>query len=259
MQSQPPTLLEALRGHSHVVVYTPGDGGLWSSIGPSIEAAGIEVEVIGHPLLCMAALCWREFNGRRPGSRESTAFAAVDVDDIDRLEPMLASIRTKLPHVSVWVIGSNFTIPVIEGKPRVETAPHTEQRPSAARAELEAKQATPPRTPPKLRISRTGAVEEAGTDHGAASTPPSRQRDLDHIESILRGSPSDGTPRDSASGHSAQKSNDPIHPNDDGEDPAEPSATRLTSDEIAMLMGDHDDDTPPGARGNPQDGGGRTR
>ncbi len=254
MQSQPPTPLEALRGHSHVVVYTPENGGLWSSIAPSIKAVGIEVEVIGHPLLCMAALCWHEFNGRRPGSRESTAFAAVDVDDIDRLEPMLASIRTKLPHVSVWVIGSNFTIPVIEGKPRAEPAPHPEQRPSAARAEFEAKQATPPRTPPKLRISRTGAAEEAGIDRGAADTPPSRQRDLDHIESILRGSPSDGAPRDPA-----RKSSDPIHPGDEVEDPAEPSATRLTSDEIAMLMGDHDDDRPPGPRGNPQDGGGRAR
>jgi len=252
VQSQPPTPLEALRGHSHVVVYTPEDGGLWSSIGPSIEAAGIEVEVIGHPLLCMAALCWHEFNGRRPGSRDSTAFAAVDVDDIDRLEPMLASIRTKLPHVSVWVIGSNFTIPVIEGKPRTEPAPHPEQRPSSARAEFEAKQAAPSRTPPKLRISRTGAVEGAGTDRAATSASPSRQRDLDHIESILRGHPSDDASKDPP-----RKSADPIHPADDDEDPAEPSATRLTSDEIAMLMGD--DDSPPGERGNPQDGGGRTR
>jgi hypothetical protein len=286
VQSHSPSPLEALRGHSHVVVFAPRDGGSWTSIGSTIEGAGVDVKVIGHPLLCMAALCWREFNGRRPGSRESTAFVAVDVDDIERLAPMFKSIGAKLPHVSVWVIAADLFIRVIEGKPRLDPPSSADHRAAAAHSELESKHPVPRRTPPQLRIARTatnGEPDVDGPDSGAADQP---QREIDRIEAILRAgaaahepqNPTDhlarpgtqGAMRDAAGRDACTKQPDSrsgrVEP-DEMDDPGdgfvgepEPSAARLTSDEIAMLMGDLDEpasgpnaDEPgadgPGARG----------
>lgn len=267
MQSQSPTPLEALRGHSHAVVFAPRDGGLWTSVGPTIEDAGIEFEVIDHPLLCMSALCWREFNARRPGSRESTAFVALDVDDIEQLAPLFAAIRSRLPHVSAWVIASNVAIRVIEGKPRLEASPsgdatpHADARTRAARAEFEAKNPVPRRTPPQLRIARTSTSDGPSERTSEQILNDPRDTDLEQIEEILlaRGA---SRPRDASLRRSRGdvEGSDAEGPNaeardaesDDAEerDAQEPSATRLTSDEIAMLMGDLDDDRPTQRRGS---------
>jgi hypothetical protein len=183
---------------------------------------------------------------------------------------MFKSIGTKLPHVSVWVIAADLFIRVIDGKPRLDPPSNSDHRAAPAHSEFESKHPVPRRTPPQLRIARTatnGERDVDGPDTGAADP---QQRELDRIEAMLRAgiaarepsNPADhlarrATDRDDSSArrHDAHAGHaDADELDDPGEgftgegfsgegftSEGEPSAARLTSDEIAMLMGDLDE------------------
>jgi hypothetical protein len=220
-----PKPVDALRQHTRAVVLISADGEASPALLDSIRDSEIPCELIGHPVIAMAELVRLEKDNRHHAER--TALVVADDERIEQLASLFQAVRTRLPQVAIWVIAGDLAV-------QVQRATVQEfQAPPAASPRTSSAPRVGPRAAPRLRIVEAGPdVEESTATAHEAST----------IE--VKASGRDGK----AVGHTpADVQTEP--PLEDLN-----HSTKLTAEELDMLLGWDDHDAPergPSGGGRP--------
>jgi hypothetical protein len=217
-----PKPVDALRQHTRAVVLISADGEASPALLDSIRDSEIPCELIGHPVVAMAELVRLEKDNRQHSER--TALVVADDERIEQLSSLFQAVRTRLPQVAIWVIAGDLAVQVQRAVvPEVVAAPAPAPR-SASIPRVG------PRAAPQLRIVEPSLdVEE--------STPAARERGDSVVESStveVKSTDRDGTPRVAApaNAHADPFAEDVSH------------STKLTAEELDMLLGWDDQDAP---------------
>ena len=149
-----PRPLDALRQLTRAVILTAEGCELSDTLRAVAVRAGTAFEVVDHPLAAVAALVGIE----REGAAERAALVVAE-RQIDDLDGLFATIRSRMQRISIWVFEAELAIEVQRGTVPVQTT--TEPREGAARPT--------PSAVPTLRISRVSEPTPA------VDAPPNQQ------------------------------------------------------------------------------------
>jgi len=155
-----PIPLDALRQLTRAVVLTAEGCELSDDLRAVALRSGVTCEVVDHPLAAVAALVGIE----REGSTDRAALVVAE-RQIDDLDGLFATIRSRMQRISIWVFEADFAIDAQRGAAPPPTK--TEQRDGAPRPT--------PSAVPTLRISRVSepaAVADAPGKQAEAEADP---------------------------------------------------------------------------------------
>jgi len=217
-----PKPVDALRQHTRAVVLISAEGDASPPLLDAIRDSEIPCELIGHPVVAMAELVRLEQDNRRGDER--TALFVADDERIEQLSSLFHSVRNRLPQVAIWVIAGEIAVQV--------------QRATAA----EAARPEPPRVEPFRAGPAARAVPQLRIVDSPAAAPIPQTRTIE---------PKPETRSDTRLASTAQSA-----ASDDGDariDPDATHSTKLTAEELDMLLGfgdegPTDDRTGRGAR-----------
>lgn len=164
-----PRPLDALRQLTRAVILTAEGCSLSDDLRTLAVQSGVSCEFVDHPLTAIAALVGIEREGRAQ-ERAALVVAERQIDDLDGL---FATIRSRMQRISIWVFEAEIAIEVQRG--HVPATIDAEPRESVPRMS--------PTTAPALRITRVSepapiadaaAKSAARADAGAepAEDPP---------------------------------------------------------------------------------------
>jgi hypothetical protein len=153
--------IEALRAHTHAVILITADGVCTPELRRTIDESRVDCELISHPLLAMAALCWNDGHVRRPAARESTALILAN-RGLEDLATLINSVKTRLPHVAIWVFESEIAILISAARSTTDPASLDHRR--VVEIDLSRPRTTTIK-PPQLRIAET-ALPPVSDDDG---------------------------------------------------------------------------------------------
>ncbi len=112
MQSSSSTPLGVLKSHAHAVILIAADGVITPEVRRAIDESGAEIELIGHPLLAMAALAAHEAQTHGGPGRTLLVMADRDISD---LASLVTAVRTRLPRVAIWIFERELALCVCAG------------------------------------------------------------------------------------------------------------------------------------------------
>ena len=211
-----PRPLDALRQYTRAVILTADGCQLSDDLGALAARSGVRCEFVDHPLLAVAALTTIEREAKPP-ERAALIVAERQIDDLDGL---FSTVRSRLQRIAIWVFEADIAIEVQRGQ-GVET-PEPAPRERAVRAVGS--------TAPALRISRPPEPPAAWR-----TAAPSVEAELDRAPEGA----SEGAFEHPSAGPSAGASDDAP------EDPPGPSGNSVTAEELEMLLNLFERDLPP--------------
>lgn len=203
-----PRPLDALRQYTRAVILTADGCQLSDDLGALAARSGVRCEFVDHPLLAVAALTTIEREAKPP-ERAALIVAERQIDDLDGL---FSTVRSRLQRIAIWVFEADIAIEVQRGQ-GVET-PEPAPRERAVRAVGS--------TAPALRISRPPEPPAAWR-----TAAPSVEAELDRASEGAFEHPPAGASDDAP------------------EDPPGPSGNSVTAEELEMLLNLFERDLPP--------------
>ena len=248
-----PKPVDALRQHTRAVVLISADGEASPALLDAIRDSEIPCELIGHPVIAMAELVRLEKDNRH--YTERTALFVADDERIEQLSSLFASVRARLPQVAIWVIAGEFAVQVQRATVQDLGASPTSPTPSAPPAGLAPSPRTRSHSGPVLRIvDHADEPMDATNAHATTVTAvPDRTDPLrtDHAIEVK-------------STESAARATRGENPELDGGDPpsdpdGETHSTKLTAEELDMLLGWDEQDAPERGTSDGSSGGGGRR
>lgn len=242
-----PKPVDALRQHTRAVVLIAADGHAAPALLDAIRDSEIPCELIGHPLVAMAELVRLEQDNRQ--GTERTALVVADDERIEQLSSLFQAVRSRMPQVAIWVIAGDFAVQVQRPQP---------QRPEPARDRpaMEMPPRTTTRGQPQLRIVDPMADADP-TDDAPAHARDAKPRSIlaevkpgdTHRAKAMDDTAHDGRPIPRHLGEAANDAGSAgTTDSDDGDFDDAPSdaakhSTKLTAEELDMLLGWNDDET----------------